>query len=372
MNKEKILLIFLGVFVVIVLLIGAYFFFSAGEKTLSLVAPVGEERWEIGQKYNIEWRSENIDRVGIVLFDSDGMEWIGKNIDARLGKFEWDIYSGHDYGYGFWVAVFEYPWRPGNKVDYSDGAFSITYPELAGCDNLSIGSEWPYLASDFPGVRKVFITDNLYNGNLDGFVGADRKCQAEAEEIGYSGEWQAFLGGDADDQTALARLIETNRGFAGIFVQAEPSASLIRGATCHRLLGRSLDKFMERFADPIILASSRIDEDFLEKMQNIWLGRISAGSARSCIVKAGQPSSRVAEDYSITSTCQNWTRSEKFVSNYDGSSVSGFPTCYTPSGTPTAAVALEGLSTGLISGQTSPHQRGSYCDAGKRLLCIEK
>ena len=367
MSKEKLLIIFLIIFAVIIFIIVGYFFISSGEKSLSLQSPNGAEQWEIGQQYKVEWASENIDKVGIVLFNDEGIEWIGENINASLGEYEWDIYPGHEYGYGFWVAVFEYPWREGNYVVYSDGAFSITFPELAGCDSLSLSNEWPYLASDFPDIRKVFITKNAYNGNLDGLVGADQKCQQEAKEIGYSGNWIALLGGDSDEVTLLARLINSERGLRGSLVEAKSSASLIRGATCHRLLGSSIDKFLEKFTDPLIVNNDKIEESFLREMQNVWLGRIFNGTVRSCII-TNENTFNISESYSITTTCQNWTRSEQFVENYK--SLATFPTCYTPSGTLTNAVALEGLSTGLVNGNINTNV-GTYCSNRKKLICIE-
>ena len=367
MSKEKLLVIFLVIFAVIIFIIIAYFFISSGEKSLSLKSPNGTEQWEIGQQYKVEWASENIDKVGIVLFNDEGIEWIGENINANLGEYEWDIYPGHEYGYGFWVAVFEYPWREGNYVVYSDGAFAITFPELAGCDSLSLNSEWPYLASDFPDIRKVFITENSYNGNLDGLIGADRKCQQEAETIGYSGNWIAMIGGDADEDTLLVRLINSERGLRGSLVEAKSSAVLIRGATCHRLLGNTIEKFLEKFSDPLIVSSHKIDDVFLKSMQNIWLGRVYQGSIRSCIFN-NDNLRNISEAYSITATCQNWTRSEQFIENYK--SLEKLPTCYTPSGTLTNAVALEGLSTGLVNGNIDSNV-GTYCESRKKLLCIE-
>lgn len=367
MSKEKLLIIFLVIFAVIIFIIVGYFFISSEEKSLSLTSPNGAEQWEIGRQYKVEWASENIDRVGIVLFNDEETEWIGENINASLGEYEWDIYPGHEYGYGFWVAVFEYPWRQGNQVVYSDGAFAITFPELAGCDSLSLKSEWPYLASDFPDVRKVFITNDAYNGNLGGLVGADQKCQQEAETIGYSGNWIAMIGGDADEETLLVRLINSERGLRGSLVEAKSSASLIRGATCHRLLGSSINKFLEKFADPLLVNNDKISESFLKEMQNVWLGRVSNSSVRSCIVNS-QDFRDISESYSITATCQNWTRSEQFVANYK--SLDSFPTCYTPSGTLTNAVALEGLSTRLVNGFINPSV-GTYCSSRKKLICIE-
>ncbi len=368
MSKEKILFIFLIIFTIFVVSVIIYFFISTGEKTIKVVAPNGEENWEIGQVHEITWEAKNIDKIGIVLFNGEDTEWIAKNINASTGKYEWEIYPGHKYGRGFWIAVFEYPWNKDSKVDYIDGSFSITFPVLAGCDNLSIDNEWPYLASDLPEVRKVFLTKNSYTGDLAGLSGADNICQKEASDLGYKGNWIAFIGGDSDKETALERIKETERGQGGIFVEAFSSASLIRGATCHRLLGKTLDDFINKFSDMLVINNEKISKEFAEEMKNVWLGRIDKDSKKSCII-TGKDSSRVQENYSSTTTCQNWTKAEQFVEEGE------FPTCYTPSGALTNAVASGGLGLGMVgTGELATYnpKLGSYCNLRKKLLCIEE
>ncbi|MBU3943051.1 hypothetical protein KKA24_03645 [Patescibacteria group bacterium] len=368
MSKEKILFIFLIIFAIFVVSVIVYFFISTGEKTIKVITPNGEESWEIGQIHEITWESKNIDKVGIVLFNGEETEWIAKDIKAIAGKYDWEIYPGHKYGRGFWIAIFEYPWKEDGKVDYVDGSFSITFPVLAGCDNLSIDNEWPYLASDLPEVRKVFLTKNSYTGDLAGLSGADGICQKEASDLEYKGSWVAFLGGDADKETALERIKETERGQEGIFVEAVSSAVLLRGATCHRLLGKTLNEFLAKFSDMFIINNEKISKEFMEEMKNVWLGRIDKTSKKSCVV-AGKDSSRIQENYSSTTTCQNWTKAEQFVEEGD------YPTCYTPSGILTNAVASGGLALG-IEGKaelaTYNPELGGYCSLRKKLLCIEE
>ncbi len=364
--------IIIALFLVIALVI--YLFIIFGIKNIEVISPNGEEEWEIGQKYEITWQSRGVDKVGIVLFNKKGeAEWIAEGVNARSGKYEFEVYKGHEFGYGFWVSVFEYPWVEDGEVDYSDNAFAITYPELSGCDVLSVDSEWPFLPDDYPNVRKVFITKNLYNGNLGGLEGADQKCRQEAKDLGYDGNWSAFIG--SDDKTATTKLAETEKGVNGIFVEAEESAVLIRGATCHRLLGKSFSEFLNKFKQPLIIAEDKINSDFLNKMSDVWLGRINNNSPKNCIV-SNSSKNYLPEKYSFTVTCQNWTRQEQFAQGYPPStgSLSSFPGCYTPSGVLTNAVSLGGLKSGLLGyGQSGIFtlSDGSYCNRQNYLMCIQ-
>lgn len=352
-----------SIIVVIIIIICLFVIFGSAE--IKITSPNGGEKWEIGQKYEITWNAKKIDKIGIALFHEAEVEWIAEDIDAGLGKYEWEVYQGHEYGDGFWVAVFEYPWREDGKVDYSNGSFVITYPISANCDSLSVESEWPYLSSDFPNVRRVFITQEKYKGDLGGLNGANQKCQEEADKIGLGGNWVAFLGGDADGETAVERLKNTEKGINGIFVQAEPSAELIQGATCHRLLGKNFDEFFSKFSDSVEINTDRIDKTFLQNMSSIWLGRINETSNKNCIVTT-TIQVRLAERYSSTVTCQNWTKDKQYAEGYPTELLSDFPTCYTPSGTLTSAVSLGGLGSGTGSINT-----GDYCNRERKLLCIE-
>ena len=373
-TAEKSLFYILILAVVIVVAIIVYLFIAFGTKSITVISPNGEESWEIGQKYEITWKAKKVDKVGIALFNKNGeVEWIAENINAGQGKYGFEIYKGHEFGYGFWVAVFEYPWREEGKVDYSNNAFAITYPELSGCDALSIESEWPFLPSDRPGIRRVFITDNTYSGNLDGLNGADLKCQQEADKLGYKGNWMAFLGGDADEEVALARLGNSERKTEGIFVEAKESAVLIRGATCHRLLGKNINEFLAKFSDNIVMNSEKIDKNFMEKMSELWLGRLDANTKKNCITTTSVNRS-LPERYSFTSTCQNWTKSSQFSDGYPGASLASFPTCYTSTGVLTSAVSLGALGTGVtgaVSSAVISPNMGNYCNSNRRLLCIE-
>ena len=384
LNMEKSLIyILIGAFLIVFIFV-LYLFFSHGVKSIKILSPNGGEEWDVGQTYHIAWKAKGIKRVGIVLFNEKKAKWIAKNVDARAGKYDWKVYLGQKYGNGYWIAVFEYPWQKGNKVSYSSRPFAITYPKSLSCDNLSVGNEWPYLPSDLPTIRRVFITEGNYTGNLGGLEGADAKCQQEAESQGFKGKWRAFLGGDGDEETAVKRMEKTPRGTEGIFVKAKPAAKLIRngGVTCHRLLGKNFNEFLAKLSNSFSRNQEKFDEEFLSKLSNVWLGRISGKSKKNCVSifdvmsNAYKP---LAEKYTFTATCQNWSQGEESVEGYPvlkGQSNSSFPTCYTPGGRFTNAVALGGLAEGLTGGneQTNyftPYQ-GKSCAIGQKLLCIEE
>jgi len=376
--ERSLIIIIIGA-IVVVFGIFIFLLFGYSSKSLKILSPLGREEWEIGQTYEIKWKAHGIDRVGLVLFNADKPEWIAENLPASTGKYQWKIQPGHEYGANFWVAVIEYPWKKGNLVSYSSGSFSIVYPEMASCDSLAMESEWPFFASDTPNVRKVFITEETFRGNLEGLAGADEKCKTAAAEKGYSGSYIAFIGGDNPEETAVKRLEKTVQGLNGIFIDAVPSSTLIRDATCHRLIANNFTEFLKRFSDSEVLNKERLSSDFLNKMKEIWLGRINEQSLRNCtsIDAASQFYTPLAERYSYTVTCENWTEERNLVEGYSRGMVldDTFASCYTPTGEFTYVAALSGLGT-ILKGEkdkgTFYNNIGHFCSEPMHLLCIEQ
>ncbi len=383
-SAEKILAAILigGISVIFIFLF--YLFFAHGKKAIRVLSPKSGAELEVGKTYSIIWSAKNVKKVGIVLFnDKKEVKWIAKNLNANLRRYDWKIYLGQEYGDGFWIAVFEYPWRPGNKIAYS-GRFAIIYSKSLSCDKLSMENEWPYLPDDLPNLRRVFITTNSYSGDLGGFEGADKICQEEAKKQGLDGKWYAFLGGDKDGETAVERLLKTPRGTEGIFVEAKSAGKLERngGVTCHRLLGKNFNNFLERLFSSLTFNKKFLSDEFFNNLQSVWLGRINEKSKRNCIFIYGETSIHQEyspERYSFTSSCQNWTKGEKFVDGYSSIPNSEkkvkFPVCYTKSGMLTDAVAVGGLSEGIIENgekeEFTPY-RGQYCSEKRKIICIEE
>ncbi len=336
-----------------------YLFFSQFTRNIEVTSPIGAEEWEIGQTYQVTWEARGIDRVGIVVFKGKEPKWIAKNVYADLGRYEWKIYPGQEFGDDYWIAVFEYPWKKDSRLDFSDGAFAIVYPELASCDMLSIESEWPYVPSDLPNLRRVFITEQGFTGDLGGLEGADKICQEEAERKNFEGVWHAFLGGDNEQDFAIERVRKTPRATDGVYIEATSAATLIRGSTCHRLLGGDFNKFLENFSDLSIINQRKLEDKFFQNFGNIWLGRLDGKSKMNCTIietVASDPYKPLAEKYSFTTTCQNWTTGNKLVQGYpvaEGTYGTSFPSCYASGGVSTKAVILGGLASGLVDEGTN-------------------
>ena len=146
----------------------------------------------------------------------------------------------------------------------------------------------------------------------------------------------------------------TPRKTDGVFIAAIPSATLIRGATCHQLLGKNFNEFLEKFSDLVIINEEKLENDFLKDMENLWLGRFDEKSKKNCTTIAAAllvPYKPLVEEHSFTTTCQNWTQENELVQGYPvpiGEAKPSFPTCYTLAGQFTDAVALGGLASGLI------------------------
>jgi len=396
-----------------------------GEKSLELISPNGNEIWQAGKTYQITWKAKNIGKVGIMLVKDKTpreSEWIVKDFPAGKRKYDWQIFGWQEPRQDYKIAIVEYPWYEENKIDYSDKNFTILGPTFASCDNLSIEAEWSYLPSDFPNLRKVFITNTAFGGNLGGLGGADEKCQKEAEERGLEGTWKALLGDDTN--LAVERL-----NLEGIFIEAEgkevlPATKIpnylwesfksflkktkkleekretVEGAydvlgkyfekflgewekeqekkTCHRLLGKNFEEFFKKLSDPLALNQEKLEEEFLKNLSNIWLGRINKESEKECItIFADWSPTDLSLNYSFTTTCQNWTISEERVPGYPPKENEKIelPVCYTPEGVRINAAALAGLSSGIIEKAGEKFfatSLGKACNLSQKLLCIQQ
>lgn len=351
---------------------GIYYYFYL-EKSLKLISPNGKEVWQANKTYQITWKAKKIDKLGIVLIKEGSKEtkWIAKDIPAGKKKQDWQIFVWEAPGQDYKIAIFEYPWKEGNLIDYSDENFTILGPKFASCDSLSSEAEWPFLPSDFPNLRKVFITEESWQGNLEGLEGADKKCQSEAEKEGFQGVWKAFLG---DDQTLAVDRLKLE----GIIVEAKSAGQLPEEKTCHRLLGKNFDEFLKKLSNPLVFNQEKLEEEFLKNLSNIWLGRINKESKKDCLAVFIEYLSRDPSlNYSFTTTCQNWTTSEERVSGYPskGKEVLTLPVCYTPQGERINAATLVGISSGIIEKQGEKFfssSLGRPCNFSQKLLCIEQ
>lgn len=359
---EKIL-----IFILILMVVGGIFFLAFSSfsriKHLELIFPVAGEKLLIEGKYDILWRSRNIDKVGIVLFDGEEPKWIAKDVNANLGKYSWEIQSGQKYGSNYWIAIFEYPNEELSKIDYSKGPFSIIYSDQATCGEISVLKEWLYLPSGFEDTRRVFITEGKYSGDLKGLNGADEICTQEAKKIGLEGNWIAFIGGEKNAETAVERMKKGRKGTDGIFIEAVPEKEISNENYCHRFLAKDFEQFLTFFSDNGAKANERVSAELFKKFTNLWIGRITEKDKTNCIEIITSRERLIEQNYTYTVSCQNWTIEKKIIE--DTPSLIELPICYTPQGSSLEAFGLGGFSfgTGGIDGKR--------CNEKQHILCIE-
>lgn len=372
---EKILISII-IIAVLVTIIFLFYSFFAGSKRLELKSVIAGENLIVGETYEIKWSSKGIESVGIVLFRGKEASWVAQNINARQGKYNWEVRPNQKHGDDYRIAIFEYPWKDKNEIEYSKDSFSISYKDTDNCEKFSVINEWPYLSSNFPNIRRVFITSGKYNGNMGGLSGADEICNLEAKEMEIGGEWIAFIGGDRDEEVALERLIKTPRGIDGTFVSVDIAGILEKEDTCHRLLAKSFTDFLNSLSDPSYKSEIRYLPSFYENLGGVWLGRVFKESKKNCIPITSFLLLKIPlqEKYSFTATCKDWTTSDSIVKGYlnpeEGTGLD-FPTCYTPEGVLTEAVSFGGFSTGTSRGFVSL-DHGEPCTKNQKILCVEK
>lgn len=112
---------------------------------ITVLSPNGGENLFPGNKYDITWESEGVDKVDIWAIREDeqiacGVCYIGsycppcqgilvdKNVDASLGKYSWTIPSGISQGYKFKIQIGDSNFYKGaNQIyDESDNYFTIS------------------------------------------------------------------------------------------------------------------------------------------------------------------------------------------------------------------------------------------------------
>lgn len=351
----------------VIFLIVRYF---SGEKKLKVIWPQGEEKIMAGQTYSIRWDSKNIGKIGILLArgeDSSDTKWIARDVSARAGRYDWEVFVWEESGEDYKIVLIEYPWEEGKYTAYSKDFFSILGPQFASCDQISTEEEWFYISSDYPDLRRVFITYDLYQGNLGGLEGADQKCQEQAELRKMEGTWKAFLGNDT--AFALDRL-----ELDGIIVHAEPGGTLPQGKVCYRFLAKDFDTFYNKIFDSSSLAEARFSKKLYDNLAEIWLGRVDKNYPRNClfIERSYKP-----YQYSFTVTCQNWTNNKITIEDYSPFSAEEgkFPICYDPDGNRVDAVGIAGISSSFVTEAGTKNisfDRAYYCGTSRRLLCIEQ
>jgi hypothetical protein len=374
------------------------------KKELKLVYPKGGEKFEAGKTVTILWKGRKIGKVDIYLISEGKGERMMIAEGVFGGKFNWKISFWQQPRDDYKIEVIEHTENIERYYDQS-GIFKILGPTIAFCEDISIPQEWHFVPSDYPGLKRVFITRGLYSGNFGGLDGADRICQREAEAMGLEGKFKALLGDE--NVSAKERL-----NLDGIFV--EIGADQIPGETspyllywkdfknfikknagdqkesylkayqfldkafnaylkkieekkekryCYRLLGKSFDDFFQKITsnskDYLKWFFGESFEKDLEK--GVWIGRIYPETKKECIQI---PSYGTEVKFSFTTSCQNWSTDKKEVQEISKE-------CYDTKGKKWLVSSVGGISI-LPTEKGFSTDFGSACNISLTLICIEQ
>jgi hypothetical protein len=414
---------YLIAFLILIILFTTFIYYQTSvRKELQLIEPNGGEILRAGQTYTITWKAKKIDKVDIVLI-KEGEEpkkskIIVKNFPAKEKKYKWQIFAFEETSDRYKISIFESPWQEGNKIDYSDNYFSIIGPKFLSCEQLAIKGNWLFIPSDYPNLKRVFITRDSYNGNLGGLDGADKICQEEAKRMGLNGNWKAFLGDD--NVSAIERL-----NLDGIFVFASAEEGLPQDKIpayfwesfknylekyaagnenlkkslisahetltkpfskfyekwnvlqenkgCLRFLGENFQQFYKKFFSPYLVIKDSPEEQFLKSFfgQEIWLGRVFPEDRRNCITISSLEEKISPSLVSFTLTCQNWTTNESKIKT---ETKENLPRCYIGPGAGVEAMGIGGMAKMVEEkeGKNIVEIGGKNCYESLKLLCIEQ
>jgi len=182
------------------------------------------------------------------------------------------------------------------NADSGDGCSEVCLEEVCGngridydevCDDGNTDDEDSCNFDCSTEIRRVFVTSNLFNGNLGGLAGADAKCQEAAGNAGLTGTYKAWL----SDSVAAAkdRLTHFNNGYY-VLVDGTPV----------------IDGWDDLVTFPFDLINSiNIDENGNEVTTNVvsavWTNTTQMGYLRHS---------------NISYSCANWTSSTSYYGYY--------------------------------------------------------
>lgn len=359
LREYKGVIIALAVIIVLGMVLLASFMFSG--KSITVKGVPGQEKFKAGEPYTIAWTAKNVGKVGIVLFNGSKPQWIVQNYPAAGGKFAWDSYAYQLSGTDYRIAVFEYPWRKGNAIGYSASPIEILGQKYISCSDYSVEQSWTYLPDNYPNIRKVFITNATFSGNLGGLEGADAACKNEAEKNGYAGSYVAFIG--TDSLSASERITKP-----GVFVEAEPIGTLAEGRTCNRFIADSVQKLLDKTRLTKSLGQVELSDTFYRRLGDVWFGRRTQSTDTKCLQVAMQG---VVGSFSGTYTCQNWTSNKRQVYSGTVPPEADLPRCYDSEGKSIMA-NYYAASSSSFDDNGAYVIAGDTCDSSHRLMCIEQ
>lgn len=328
--------------------------------SLSIIQDKKSVSIKAGETYTVKWSSSKIKRVGIAVFSNNEAQWLAKDLPAAQSTYQWKTNIYQKPGSDFRVAVFEYPWKEGNAVSYSSSALEIIGPKYSSCDDFSVQREWPYLASNYEGLKQVFITKSSWSGDLGGLEGADKKCADEAAKKNLSGKFIAFLGDDT--VAAKDRLV-----VKGVFIDADSVASLAEGTTCHRLIAETAEKLVEKFTLDGNVAKIELDADFVKLFGKIWTGRLTSNIKKECL----PIDSVTGDNFTYTSSCQNWSQNKERVYQGNVPDFVGLERCYTDGGKSVPANYV-GAFGSVVAADGKTGVAAKTCNGALHLMCVEQ
>jgi hypothetical protein len=395
-------IIILGVLILILASILIFIIFT--KKELKLIYPKGGEKFEAGKTVTILWKGRKIGKVDIYLISEGKGERMIIAEGVSGGKFNWKISFWQQPRDDYKIEIIEHTENIEKYYDQS-GIFKIVGPTIALCEELSIPQEWHFVPSDYPNLKRVFITRGLYSGNLGGLNGADQICQKEAEAMGLEGKFKALLG---DENVSAKERLNLDGIFVEIGAEQIPSEEISpyllywkdfkrflektagkekesylkayqfldraynaylkrleekkEKRYCHRLLGKSFDDFFQKITsnskDYLKWFFGESFEKDLEK--GVWIGRIYPETKKECV----RVHSGTEVKFSFTTSCQNWTTDKREVSEISKE-------CYDERGTKWPVTAVGGTSI-LPTEDGFSLDFGASCNSSLALICVEQ
>jgi hypothetical protein len=163
--------------------------------------------------------------------------------------------------------------------------------------------------------KLVFVSSQVYTGNLGGLAGADAKCQGLADSAGFSGTFKAWL--TDSSQTAASRLTHSTRPYKLVTgsVVANNWNDLISGSLRH-----AIDRTEHSDPPPATTGCSPVVPNGI-----VWTDTLSDGSR-------GDPSENCGDwtdDIAIASAMGLATLQDDGWSGYCNGGSPTFPMCAT-------------------------------------------
>jgi|GEM_PF-1338781 len=396
-------IIILGVLILVLALI--LVFVILAKKELKLVYPKGNEKFSAGKTVTILWKGKKIGKVDIYLISEGKGEKMMIAEGVSGGRFDWKISFWQQPRDDYKIEVIEHTENVEKHYDQS-GIFRIVGPTIASCEELSIPQEWHFIPSDYPNLKRVFITRGLYSGNLGGLDGADQICQKEAEAMGLEGKFKALLG---DENISAKERLNLDGIFVEIGLEQIPGEEFLyplywkefkkfieknagdqkenylkayqlldkafnvylkkieeqnEKRYCYRLLSKSFDDFLQK----IVMHDKNylkwfFGESFEKDLEKgVWIGRIYPEAKKECLQVSSGYGTEVK--FSFTTSCQNWSTNQDRVGEI-------LKECYDAQGKKWQVSSVGGISI-LPTEKSFSADFGLPCNSSLALICVEQ